>query len=84
METTPTKLKKAKRYPPKLTACLCGKKGFIYRNGWICEMCNKIEDVNAKRVARTNTHTQSPLAKYADTFSLGRGIKSSGRPENRD
>lgn len=71
METTPTKPKKAKRYPPKLTACLCGGAGYVYRNGWICKRCDKIEDVNAKRMARTNTRTQSPLAKYADTYVIG-------------
>lgn len=74
METTTTKPKKT-RAKPKLTACLCGGKGYVYRNGWICQRCDTIEDINARRVARTNTRTQSPLAKYADTYTVGiRGL----------
>lgn len=55
------------------TACLCGQPGVRYRAGWVCERCDRIENINAKRIARHNAKTSQPNAKYADSFRCGIG-----------
>lgn len=55
----------------KPTACLCGRKSYRFKNGWLCERCDKIEDENGRRIARKNWKTSQPNAKYADTYSCG-------------
>lgn len=60
----------------KPTACLCGGKGYRFKNGWICERCDKIEDENGRRISKKNWKTQQPNAKYADTYACGiRGLE---------
>lgn len=53
------------------TACLCGQPGVRFRAGWVCERCDRIENINAKRISRHNEKTSQPNAKYADTFACG-------------
>ncbi len=81
-QPTPTKPRKKyfQAYVPKRhqrpTACLCGGKGYRFKNGWICERCDKIEDINARRIAKHNEKTSQPNAKYADTYACGiRGLE---------
>ena len=81
-ETKTEKPKKKYSYPyvPKShkrpTACLCGGAGYRFKNGWICERCDKIEDENGRRISKKNWKTQQPNAKYADTYACGiRGLE---------
>lgn len=67
----------------KPTACLCGGAGFRYRNGWICKRCDEIEDRDARRATVRNAKTQSPIAKYADTYTIGNGMRSVGNTETK-
>ena len=54
------------------TACLCGGKGYRYKSGgYVCERCDKIEEINARRIAKHNEKTSQPNAKYADAYSCG-------------
>ena len=58
----------------KPTACLCGKPGFRFRNGWVCERCDRIENINAGPSGREKYRkTAQPNAKYADSFRCGIG-----------
>ena len=81
-QQTPTKPRKKYHQPyvpkrhQKPTACLCGGKGYRFKNGWICERCDKIEDENGRRISKKNWKTQQPNAKYADTYACGiRGLE---------
>ena len=74
-EATKPKKKYSYPYVPKSqqrpTACLCSRPGVRYRAGWVCERCDRIENINAKRVARHNAATSQPTAKYADAYKCG-------------
>lgn len=68
--------KTGREYPRKQTACVCSRPGVKpISGGWICANCLRIDGINAKRVARHNAKTSQPNAKYADAYTLGRGLK---------
>lgn len=69
-----TKQKSRGVYPPKRTACLCGRPGYTLRNGWICKLCNDIENRNARSLARRKGREPSPNDKYAATFKTCLGV----------
>jgi hypothetical protein len=58
-QPTPTKPRRKyfQAYVPKRhqrpTACLCGGKGYRFKNGWICERCDKIEQAQGRKIEKT-------------------------------
>jgi hypothetical protein len=60
----------SKKKNRKQTVCLCGRPSIRYRNGWVCERCNRIEDINAAAEKQRIQKPGCPYTwKYFDTFS---------------